>query len=162
MKWQVFVIGFFVGSCWASTVLATEFIGEMSARDGDSLIFNGRDLALFGIDAMEWNQICRDGNSDWACGDASASALREKIAGKRICCHQRGIDVYDRPEVVCFVGEEDLNAWLVRHGWALALPVGRFNYAGEQAAAIEEGRGVWRGDLVPPWEWREGKRLNRN
>ena len=162
MKGQAFFAILFAGSCWASAVLATDFIGEMWARDGDSLIFQGQDLTLYGIDAMEWNQICRDGDGDWTCGGAAATALRERIAGERICCHQRGIDVYDRPEVVCYLGEEDLNAWLVRHGWAMALPVGSFNYAGEQAAAIEAGRGVWRSDFIPPWEWRGGKRLNRN
>ena len=162
MKWKEFIAGLIVAGCWTSVVFAAEFIGEMLVRDGDSLIFEGRDLGLFGIDSMEWNQICRDADGEWTCGDAAATALRQKIAGERICCHQRDTDIYGRPEVVCYLGEQDLNAWMVRHGWAMALSVGSFNYAGEEAAAIDAGRGVWRGEFIPPWEWRDGKRLSRN
>ena len=53
----------------------------------------------------------------------------------------------------------DLNAWMVAEGWAFAYRRYSNAYVGEESAARAARRGVWRGEVVPPWEWRTGKRL---
>ena len=50
---------------------------------------------------------------------------------------------------VCRLGAEDLNAWLVARGWALAYRRYSSDYVDEEAAASAARHGIWRGDLVP-------------
>ena len=39
------------------------------------------------------------------------------------------------------------------------VPAVSRDYIGEEADAPAARRGIWRGDFVPPWDWRRGKRL---
>jgi hypothetical protein len=63
---------------------------------------------------------------------------------------------------VCYVGSTDLNAWLVRNGWALADRRYSRDYVPEERRAEADGAGIWRGEFVPPWDWRRGARLGAN
>jgi endonuclease YncB( thermonuclease family) len=49
---------------------------------------------------------------------------------------------------------------MVHTGWALALPVRGTVYAAVQEQAQKARRGLWRGDFIRPWKWREGRRLS--
>ena len=60
---------------------------------------------------------------------------------------------------VCRAGGEDVNAWMVAQGWAFAYRQYSRRYLAEEMAAKAAERGIWRGDVVPPWDWRRGKRL---
>lgn len=42
---------------------------------------------------------------------------------------------------------------MVRQGWVLAY---RQDYVDQEIAARQAR--MWRGEFVPPWEWRRGKR----
>jgi endonuclease YncB( thermonuclease family) len=53
---------------------------------------------------------------------------------------------------------EDLNAWLVTQGWALAYRRYSRDYADEQDAAQAARRGVWQGQFMAPWSWRKAQR----
>ena len=59
----------------------------------------------------------------------------------------------------CYVQGDDIEAWMVLNGWALAYRRFSTEYVDEELTAREARRGLWRGDFVPPWEWRRGKRL---
>jgi hypothetical protein len=48
---------------------------------------------------------------------------------------------------------------MVFNGWALAYRKYSTDYVGQEQAAQEARRGIWRGQFVLPWEWRRGKRL---
>ena len=48
---------------------------------------------------------------------------------------------------------------MVSEGWALAYRRYSEIYVDEEARAKTARAGVWRGDFVPPWDWRRGKRL---
>ena len=48
---------------------------------------------------------------------------------------------------------------MVLNGWALAYRKYSKDYAGQEQSAKTARRGIWRGEFVPPWEWRRGKRL---
>ena len=60
---------------------------------------------------------------------------------------------------VCRADGEDLNAWMVSEGWALAYRRYSEAYVDEEAGAESARAGLWRGEFVPPWDWRGGKRL---
>jgi hypothetical protein len=59
---------------------------------------------------------------------------------------------------VCQAGGEDLNAWLVSLGWALAYRHYSIAYVGEEDAARASHLGIWRGSFTAPWDWRRGDR----
>jgi hypothetical protein len=61
---------------------------------------------------------------------------------------------------VCYVGSTDLNAWLVRNGWALADRRYSRDYVPEERRAEADEAGIWQGEFVPPWDWRQGERLD--
>ena len=82
-----------------------------------------------------------------------------RIDGESVACEERDRDRYGRVVAVCRHRAQDVNAWLVREGWALAYRRYSTAYVGEQADAKAAKRGVWRGEFVPPWDWRRGDRL---
>lgn len=133
--------------------------GRASVIDGDTIEVHGQRIRLFGIDAPESEQLCLAEDKRWRCGQQAALALDDKIAGRPVACVERDRDRYGRIVAVCRAGDQDLNAWLVAEGWALAYRQYSTDYVGEEEAARAAGKGVWRGTFVPPWDWRRGQRL---
>lgn len=126
--------------------------GTASVIDGDTLDLHGTRVRLHAIDAPESRQTC--GRPEWRCGQQAALALSDKIARRPITCQERDIDRYGRVVATCFAGGENLNAWMVRQGWAVAyLQYGR-DYAGDEAAAKAAGRNIWAGPFTMPQDWR--------
>ena len=70
-------------------------------------------------------------------------------------CRPTGVDRYHRLLAVCVLTDgSDINAWLVRHGWALAYGRGT-SYHSEQSEAQAGRRGIWAGTFTLPAEWRK-------
>ena len=59
---------------------------------------------------------------------------------------------------MCYVGGENVNDRLVREGWALDYRKYSTDYLAAEAEAKRQGAGVWRGEFVPPWQWRSEHR----
>ena len=133
--------------------------GRAAVTDGDSLEIAGQRVRLHGIDAPERKQRCTADGRQWRCGAAATRALKKRIGGETVTCTPRDRDRYGRIVAVCRAGGVDLNAWMVAQGWALAYRRYSMAYVDEERAAKAAKRGVWRGQLVAPWEWRRGKRL---
>ena len=133
--------------------------GHARVVDGDSLEVAGERIRLHGIDAPERAQTCRAGGARWRCGERATRRLRERIGGRTVACEERDRDRYGRVVAVCRAGGEDLNAWMVERGFALAYRRYSRAYVDEEAAAKRARRGLWRGDFVAPWDWRRGERL---
>jgi len=129
-------------------------MGVATVRDGDTVEIHGQPIRLFGIDAPEGQQVCHREGRDWRCGQAAANALAAHIARRPLTCQRRDTDRYGRPVAVCFVAGEDIGAWLVREGWALAYRRYSTDYVRDETAAKVARRGVWSGTFTPPWEWR--------
>ena len=133
--------------------------GRASVTDGDSLEIAGQRIRLHGIDAPEWKQTCRTGGRHWRCGKEATRALAQRIGQRPVGCVEKDRDRYGRIVAVCQAGGVDLNAWMVAQGWALAYRRYSRAYVDEEQAAKAAKRGVWRGQIIAPWEWRRGKRL---
>ena len=159
-----FVLGLVALLCAASDAVegASNVTGQASVTDGDTLEIRGVDVRLHGIDAPESNQTCVADGQRWPCGRRSANALDRRIDGRTVRCEGRTTDRYGRLIAVCYVGDTDINAWLVRNGWALAYRRYSRDYVDEERAAERAGAGVWRGRFVAPWAWRRGERLDAN
>jgi endonuclease YncB( thermonuclease family) len=80
------------------------------------------------------------------------------IGQRTVRCEQTDRDHYGRVVAVCYVGDEDIRAWLVEQGWALAFREYASRYVGEEDAARAAGRGIWRDTFDAPWEWRAARR----
>ena len=62
---------------------------------------------------------------------------------------------------VCYAGGEDLNAWMVEQGLALAYRRYSMGYVDQETDAQLARRGIWYTRLVLPWEWRKERRKRR-
>jgi endonuclease YncB( thermonuclease family) len=105
---------------------ATPAAGQVSGRavpiDGDTIELAGERVRLHGIDAPESYQTCFDASEVvYPCGDRATRARRALIDGQSVSCRQTDTDRYGRMVAVCHPGEVDLNAAMVREGWAVAF-----------------------------------------
>lgn len=128
-----------------------DVIGTGIAIDGDSIRLDSEEVRLEGIDAPEYGQSCRDAaGRDYPCGRNARQALSRLLARGAIRCVVSGRDRFDRKLALCYLGEEDLNATLVRTGHAVAY--GR--YDSEEASARAARRGLWSGSFERPADYR--------
>ena len=128
---------------------------EVHIVDGDTVDVDGTRYRLHGIDAPESYQTCRAWGLTWRCGDAATAALESRAQG--MTCSGTSTDVYGRTIGVCSAGGEDLNAWMVANGWAIAAYGD--DYDAHEARAKTAKRGIHRGEFVTPAERRRGTRL---
>lgn len=139
-----------------SVASAADLSGPVRVVDGDTLDMAGTRIRLWGIDAPESRQTCegRDGQT-YQCGHDSKAVMVELTRDRDVTCDSRGNDRYGRVVAVCRTEAGDINAAIVRRGWAVDWP--RYShgaYAGHQEAARAEGLGIWSGRFEMPWEWR--------
>lgn len=135
---------------WPSDV-PEEVNGVARIIDGDSIRIDGEEIRLVGIDAPEGRQKCQRDGQDWSCGKDASRALGALLRGARITCAIEGMDKYDRLLGTCFKGGQDINAWMVEQGWAVAY--GDYNEAERQARRA--GRGIWASEFDRPQDWRD-------
>ena len=132
------------------------FSGRPRVVDGDSLEVAGHRVRLFGIDAPESVQDCRDAQGrSYACGREARNALSAAIGGASVSCTPVG-QSYDRDVSVCTANGRDLSEAMVRSGHALELRQhsrGRYSAAEREAQATR--RGLWAGDFQQPSQWRQ-------
>lgn len=133
--------------------------GLASVIDGDTIGVGGERIRLHGIDAPESEQLCRAGGTSWPCGRQASHALADRLGGSLVVCEERDRDRYGRIVALCRADGHDLGAWLVSRGWALAYRRYSTDYVAVEEAAKAARRGLWRGEFVPPWDWRSGARL---
>jgi len=133
--------------------------GPARAVDGDTLEVGGVRVRLHGIDAPESRQGCRAEGKRWPCGREATRALTGRIGGRAVTCEGRGRDRYGRIVAVCRIAGTDLGAWMVTQGWAFASRRYSHAYVAAEGSARAAKRGIWRGEIVPPWDWRKGTRL---
>jgi endonuclease YncB( thermonuclease family) len=101
-------------------MLLSGFRGQASIIDGDTLEIDGKRIRLWGIDAPENSQLCRDEDSlQYLCG---ANELDSFIARRGVTCSPININRYGRTVASCSVAGVDLSV-LVRRGLAFDWPL---------------------------------------
>ena len=160
MKRQLSAVPVFLLAALSVSVHA-QVAGYATVTDGDTLTVDGQRVRLFGINAPESRQVCAGAaGRRWRCGQSATAALAKRVGGRLVVCTERDRDRYGRVVAVCRAGGEDLNAWMVSQGLALAYRRYSMAYVGQERAAKAARRGLWRGEFVAPWYWRKGKRLS--
>ena len=147
------------GSAIGAAAAQSPIVGVASVIDGDTLEIHGQRIRLHGIDAHESRQFCEKDGKQYRCGQQAALALSDKICRATIRCEQRDIDRYKRIVAVCRLGNVDINASMVREGWAIAYRQYSLDYVGDEITARAMRTGMWAGRFVEPSQWRRGERL---
>jgi endonuclease YncB( thermonuclease family) len=140
---------------WPYALLADDLAGPARVIDGDTIAVGSQHVRLQGIDAPETDQVCLDAQGErWTCGIAARERLSAHIAGRPITCAMRSEDRYGRMLATCSTSGENLNAWMVREGWALAYVQYSREYVADEAGARAHRSGMWAGAFIAPWDWR--------
>jgi endonuclease YncB( thermonuclease family) len=161
MTWRSFILGVLAAAAFIDVPAAAQLpvVGVASVIDGDTLEIHSKRIRLHGIDAPESGQSCEKDGKQYRCGQQAALALSDKIGRATIRCEQRDIDRYKRIVAVCRLGVVDLNAWMVREGWAIAYRQYSRDYVDDESAARTAKVGIWAGHFIEPSRWRRGDRL---
>lgn len=128
---------------------ATEtIVGHAIVQDDGTLLIKNRTVALFGIYLAPTDRQCREWIRPVRCADRGVLALDFKVRGF-VTCLPQGRDGEGTIHAICYLGRtgldsgEDLGAYLIQQGWALALPNAPFEYRAMERIAESRGRGVW-------------------
>ena len=137
-------------------IIATEISGFAVVTDGDTIKISNKKIRLYGIDAPEKKQNCTKNLKEYNCGVVATEALIKKI-GKNLvkCLTQKNKDRYNRFIGVCFTGQENLNRWMVRNGYAIAYRRYSKNYIPDEEFAKSNKLGLWSGIFLKPEKWRK-------
>lgn len=136
---------------------AGDVTGQASVIDGDTIDIHGTRVRLYGIDAPEHDQLCRDAHGGpYRCGQVAANRLDAFIGRQAVACVEVDRDRFGRSVAVCSVGKVDLGDWLVRSGLAVDWPrFSKGDYAPAEAEARGRHSGIWSGRFVEPWRYRQ-------
>lgn len=144
-----------------------------NAIDGETLFIRGIEVSLFGIDAVERDQICQDTNGkDYPCGQVATQALQKLVQAEPVICAPI-VNVNDRRVLaVCELtgGErqapsspqefiegyrpDSLSRLMIVEGHAVAIGLGLDRFMDEQVQAQTLRKGIWQGSFEPPRLWR--------
>jgi endonuclease YncB( thermonuclease family) len=115
-------------------------------------------LRLYGVDAFESKQKCRDGEGRlWPCGVEATKRLRALVEGPNFRCtvDTEFRDRHAREFALCTAGGQDVGALLIQEGVAFAYGRGA-QYLPLELEAKEKRRGAWAGGFVRPQYFRQG------
>lgn len=133
--------------------------GRFTAIDGDSLRKDGAEYRLMAIDAPELRQRCaRASGKLYDCGREAKDALRRLTLGRALNCRITDRDRYGREVAECFDGSLNINAEMVRLGWAVAYRRHGVFFVPQENEARAAQRGIWQGHFDPPEDWRAQQR----
>ncbi len=135
---------------------SASYVGVTTVIDGDTIDIHGQRFRLFGIDAPESKQLCYDAaGNPYRCGQVAANTLSNLIGRQTVTCEQKDIDRYKRIVAVCSVNGQDVGAYLVGMGLAVAYVQYSTAYVTAETFARSAGLGLWAGAFEMPWDWRK-------
>lgn len=134
------------------------------AIDGDTVSF---DVRIFGADAFEKRQLCRNTDGCWPCGKAAQDYASKLLKSGSSTIRLTGKQSYGRPIGTVEIGGQDLGESMIAAG--LAVPAISYlksdpERAQRYLAAYENAEarhaGVHAGYFIDPAKWRRGERLS--
>jgi endonuclease YncB( thermonuclease family) len=150
---------------FTATILSTTpvFAAIPVIHDANTLQLGDVTYRLDGADAPDMDQVCIDDHADpWSCGVEAREQLTKLVGGKSVHCDDLGPDKAHRRRHfgVCTVENDStsLNQSMVGTGFAIAQPSARSRFDQDQASAKDGRKGLWKGCLVAPAEFRLGKK----
>jgi len=120
-----------------------EMVSYARVMDDGSLIVKGRTIWLYGIYIPATDRTCRTYEFPVRCGPRSVLALDFKIEPHFVACDVQWENDDGSLTALCKVKDEDLSAWMLQSGWAVALPDAPFEYQVLEKIARTKGQGIW-------------------
>jgi endonuclease YncB( thermonuclease family) len=121
-------------------------------EDG-SLNIRNHTVRLFGVAIPPTGRACRLFERPATCGSHASLALDFKIGVDFVDCEVVGENPDGTLSAICRVNGEDLGAWMIAQGWALALPGAPVEYMALERIARYRGSGVWGWPVYGVWPW---------
>lgn len=122
--------------------------------DGDTLrvqLVTGPTIVrLANVDAPEFRQPG---------GQEARAALHQRAIGEEVALNVLSRDENGWLRAVAFLGDENLNGWIVKqgHAWAYRPDMHDPDYCVWENGARLLKRGLWsREEFLAPWEWKQG------
>lgn len=132
--------------------------GPARVIDGDTIAIGDARIRLEGIDAPEASQQCHSAKlGKWSCGPAATRQLASLIAGRNVRCESSGVDKYGRMLAICRAGSLELNAEMVRRGFAWAFVRYSRRLVKVEAEARKLRLGIWQAENDPAWTYRANR-----
>lgn len=144
-----------------------------NAIDGETLFMRGIEVSLFGIDAVERDQICQNAEgADYPCGQRATQALQKLVQSERVICApivsvsesrilaMCELTSQERPppmkggEFIQGYRPDNLSRLMVVEGHAVGIGIGLESFREEQIQAQTLRKGIWQGSFEPPRLWR--------
>ena len=129
--------------------------GRLKVVDADTYDVGEVRVRLHGVDAPEKRQTCLDADgAEWDCGPWAIEQVRAFWEGREASCEALETDRYGRTVARCTIGGEDLGAWLVSGGMALAYREYSTDYVVQEEHAKGARVGLWKGEFLRPQDYR--------
>jgi endonuclease YncB( thermonuclease family) len=134
--------------CGGSAALAREISSSARVNEDGSLRISGKTIHLYGIHIPQIGNTCSNNRMPPFCGTRAAIALDFRISGFVRCeimaSNPDGSLVgWCRIRSSHFSEGEDLSAYLLEYGWAVALPDASIEYQTLEKIARSRQLGVW-------------------
>lgn len=117
-------------------------------QEDASLLVRGKTVHLLGVYIPPTDRFCRSNIRPVRCASRAVLALDFKVQGF-VHCYPQSKNADGSLQAVCYVNRtafddgEDLAAYLIREGWALAGPDAPFEYIALERIARRHNKGVW-------------------
>jgi len=154
MRW-VYILALVAQNVIGFAALAGDVDGRVTVIDGDTIDVGSTRVRLYGIDAPEAGQTCRNANGAvWRCGAWVTEVARERFQNRQARCAFRDYDRYGRVVASCLVDGEDIAANLVRDGLAFAYTRYSKAYAALETSASARRTGLHASSVQSPEAYR--------
>ncbi|TPN89963.1 thermonuclease family protein [Mesorhizobium sp. CU2] len=101
----------------------------------------GRTIAISGTLEIGPDQTCTFDTAAWPCGQRARAAFNGWLRGRALKCLLPPDADRFAIAAPCMLGKQDVGAWLVSNGWAMAAPTGIYGKA--ETVAREAGMGIF-------------------
>ena len=101
----------------------------------------GRTVAISGTVDIGPDRTCAFDNTAWPCGQRARAAFNAWLRGRALKCFLPPDADRFAIAAPCTLGKQDVGAWLVSNGWAMAAPTGIYGKA--EAVARDARMGIF-------------------
>ena len=101
----------------------------------------GRTVAISGTVDIGPDRTCAFDNTAWPCGQRARAAFNAWLRGRALKCFLPPDADRFAIAAPCALGKQDVGAWLVSNGWAMAAPTGIYGKA--EAVARDARMGIF-------------------
>lgn len=137
-----------------------DIVGKANVISGDVLDIDGRRIRLDGIMAPVEGQSCRINDRVYDCHRIAATALMDLTIAAVVRCTPKREEPDGILIATCSVDGYDLSEGMAYTGWGLAYPRTGNPYLKFEVGARRAKHGLWRGEFVPPWQWKGDSKAN--